>query len=223
VLGPLFSDLLQIPWANASILGTRSRGKSVMISRNVLQAIEGMYQAVSYVKFGPATLYRKFNTYVECLLLNSEVDLGIRWVPPHFQRAGAEELDRVLVNDTLDWLNKQGYEAVVKPFGKGLRHLMESQKRPELRTDVMRDMYEALEALVRKVTGNDLDLGRNNEFIHAVKASNEYKPMLRNYIGYANLFRHPAKTNQTRPNPSERETESFVYLTGLFIRLAMPE
>ncbi len=99
---------------------------------------------------------------------------------------------------------------------------MESQKRPELRADVITDMYEALEALAKKATGKDLDLVKNTGFIDAVKASAEYKTMLANYIGYANRFRHAAKQTTPRPTLSERETESFVYLTGLFIRLAMP-
>ena len=190
---------------------------------DVLKAIEGMYAAIPSTEYRYETLKRKLNAYVDHLLNISELDLGIRWKPPYFQRAGAEELDRVLVNDTLVWLRKKGYEAVAKPFEKGLRHLMESQKRPELRADVITDMYESLDALAKKATGNDLDLAKNNDFVDAVKASDEYKPMLKNYIGYANRFRHAVKAKQPRPSLSERETESFVYLTGLFIRLAMPE
>jgi hypothetical protein len=189
--------------------------------RRVLQAIEGMYLEV--LDLGSRDLEKRFNIYVKQLLEMSEVDLGIRWEPPHFFPAGAKELDHVLINDTLDWLRKQGYEAVVTPFEKGLHHLMESQRRPELRSDVITDMYEALEALAKKATGKDLDLAKNTGFIDAVKASVEYKTMLTNYINYANRFRHALKEKQTRPDLTERETESFVYLTGLFIRLAMPE
>jgi len=197
---------------------TRSLSRQVGDDFNdVLMAIEGMYLSHSSSEQG------ELSGLVDYLFLWSEVDLGIRWVPPHFQRAGAEELDRVLVNDTLDWLRKEGYEAVVSPFEKGLRHLMESQKRPELRGDVITEMYEALEALAKKATGKDLDLVKNTGFIDAVKASNEYKTILTNYINYANRFRHAVKEKQTRPDLTERETESFVYLTGLFIRLAMPE
>jgi hypothetical protein len=190
---------------------------------DVLQALEGMYVATTVSGPGSDNLRKKFNEYVNYVLRLSEVDLGIRWAPPHFQRAGAEELDRSLVNENLLWLRKKGYETVVKPFEKALRHLMESQKRPELRADVITDMYEALEALAKKATGKDLDLAKNTGFIDAVKASAEYRTMLANFIGYANRFRHAAKQNTPRPTLSERETESFVYLTGLFIRLAMPE
>jgi hypothetical protein len=190
---------------------------------DVLKAIEGMYAATIPRGLVSDSLRKKLNEYVNYVLRLSEVDLGIRWKPPYFQRAGAEELDRVLVNDSLQWLRKKGYNAVVRPFEKGLRHLTESQKRPELRADVITDMYEALEALARKATARDLDLVKNTGFVDSVKASKEYKTMLRNYINYANRFRHALKANQTRPELTERETESFVYLTGLFIRLAMPE
>jgi hypothetical protein len=187
---------------------------------DVLQAIEAIYEVVSTVR---RDLVGEFNGFVKLVLESSEVDLGIRWRPPHFYPAGAEELDQALVNENLQWLRKAGYESVVKPFEKGLRHLMESHKHPELRADVITDMYEALEAVAKKATGKDLDLAKNNDFIDTVKASNEYKKMLANYIGYANRFRHAVKETTPRPALSERETESFVYLTGVFIRLAMPK
>src|SRR5580704_16661123 len=66
---------------------------------DVLMAIEGMYRSLPGSRL-PDTLDRLVNRLFD----RSELDLGIRWVAPRFQRAGAEELDRVLVNDTLDWL-----------------------------------------------------------------------------------------------------------------------
>jgi hypothetical protein len=161
---------------------------------------------------------------VAYLLLVSEIDLAIRWRPPFFVPAGAEELDERLVNDNLLWLREDSsFEPVLTPYEKGLRHLVHSQNRPELLKDVITDMYESLEALAKLLTGRDSDLSANAElFIKQVKASDEYKVILKNYIDYANRFRHAARKTQPRPNLSDRETESFVYLTGLFIRLALP-
>ncbi len=157
------------------------------------------------------------------LLAESEVDLGIRWENGRFIPAGAEILDERLVNDQLRWLSKSGYESVLQPFQKGLEHLVHATKRPELLADVITDMYEALEALAKIITGRpDRDLSANRElFITKVKVSEAYKKLLREYVDYANQFRHGAIEGKPKPALSEREVESFIYLTGLFIRLAM--
>ena len=84
-------------------------------------------------------------------------------------------------------------------------------------------MYEALEALTKIVTNRpEKDLSANQElFIKRLKASEPYKKILKDYIEYANEFRHAQKAGEKRPDVSEAEVESFVYLTGLFVRLAM--
>jgi|SRR5712691_7622673 len=109
------------------------------------------------------------------------------------------------------------------PYEKGLRHFLEAEKRPEVLSDVITDMYEALEELAKIVTGRpNTDLSRNAEaFIKAVKASDAYKSILKEYIAYANRFRHSPKPVSPRPSLSTPEVESFIYLTGIFIRLAI--
>jgi hypothetical protein len=226
---PHFDSLKAATWRYvADKIGKRPQLDGRSLSRfigddffDVLKAMEGMFVAV--VTLGDDSHEKMFNHNLNYVLEISDIDLGIRWEPPEFQRAGAEELDRALVNENLLWLGEKGYDSVVKPFKKGLRHLMESRKRPELLSDVVRDMYESVEALAKIVTGRDADLSKNAELlINNVKASVEYKSMLKHYIDYANRFRHAPRANQPRPSLSGRETESFVYLTGLFIRLAMP-
>jgi len=85
-------------------------------------------------------------------------------------------------------------------------------------------MYEAIEALAKIQTRRDVDLSANRElFVKSVRASDQYKTLLKDYIEYANRFRHAVRSAEARPALSLKETESFVYMTGLFIRLAMPE
>jgi hypothetical protein len=108
------------------------------------------------------------------------------------------------------------------PFEKGLRHFLESLNKPDLLSDVVTDLYEAVEALAKIVTGRDKDLSANREqFLSRVRAAEEYKPLLRWYIEYANEFRHAADRGTPKPSLSAAEVESFVYLTGLFIRFAL--
>jgi hypothetical protein len=216
----------EIQRAVADALGKRvnfNRSLSSQIGDDffdALKAIEAMHIVASHAGYWNDQL----NRLVTYLLLASEIDLGIRWQPPFFVPAGAEELDDKLVNDNLIWLREDSsFEGVLTAYEKGLRHLLHSQNRPEVLKDVITDMYESLEALAKILTGRDSDLSGNAElFIKSVKASDEYKVILRNYVDYANRFRHAARKTQPRPVLSARETESFVYLTGLFIRLALP-
>jgi hypothetical protein len=182
-----------------------------------LQALEALYKSA-------AGHYRdKVNTLIINLLDESEVDLGIRWENGRFIKSGAKLLDDKLVNDILNWLRDNAYKSVIEPFEKGLEHFLHSDKRPEILADVITDMYEALEALSKIITQRlDKDLSANRElFISKVKASSQYKKILAEYIIYANEFRHAVKEGKSKPSLTSAEVESFIYLTGLFIRLAI--
>lgn len=153
----------------------------------------------------------------------SEADLGIRWKNGRFYKAGAPALDEALVNDPLGLLKAPGLEGVSTPFQKGLDHYLNSSSKPKLLTDVLTDMHEALEALAKIICNNDHDLSSNREeFISGLKLADSYKRMLKEYIKYANDFaRHAGPDGKQKPLPSRREVEGFMYLTGLFIRLAL--
>jgi hypothetical protein len=155
----------------------------------------------------------------------SEHDLGVRWKEGRFIRTGAGLLDERLVNESLRWLSSPKYKNVSKPFEKGLSLFLKAEKHSELLSDVITDMYESLEALAKIVTEKkSKDLSANAElFIKKIKASEEYKAILREYINFANAFRHAVAEGREKPSLSKREVESFIYLTGLFLRLAMGE
>lgn len=159
---------------------------------------------------------------IQRILDLSEVELGIAWKPPHFIPTGAKLLDDRLVNDSLEWLSGSRYEPVYKPFDKGLSHFLEASDKPQLLLDVITDMYEALEAMAKVMVGNNKDLSANRErFVNELPVSEKYKRLLKEYVAYANDFRHGDSQNQPRSEPAHAEVESFVYLTGLFIRLAV--
>jgi len=183
-----------------------------------LQALEVLFNSIN------DGYYReKANDLIVNLLVESEVDLGVRWENGRFIKSGAKILDDKLVNDVLHWLRDNAYTSVINPFEKGIEHFLHSEKRPELLSDVITDMYESLEALSKIVTNRpDKDLSSNRElFISKVKASSGYKKLLAEYINYANEFRHAAEEGKTKPSLNPAEVESFIYLTGVFIRLAM--
>lgn len=183
----------------------------------LLQAVESIYQALD------ESLQDELTNFVNGIIRRSETDLSIGWQPPIFLPTGARLLDEKLVNEQLHWLSDPKYSTVRRPFEKGLSHFLESEQKPQLLGDVVTDMYEAVEALAKIVTGRPhKDLSANREmFVSQVKASDHYKKLLREYITYANEFRHAEQEGKPRPSISRAEAESFVYLTGLFIRLAV--
>jgi len=159
---------------------------------------------------------------IEDIIALSECDLGISWQNGKFYKKGAPILDQKLVNESLGMLRDKKYENVVAPFEKGLKHLLQSQKEPERLADAIRDVYEALEALAKIVCESNRDLsGNRDSFIAKIDAPEFYKKVLKEYIDYACEFRHALKEGEKRRIPSEREVKAFIYLTGIFIRLAL--
>ena len=185
-----------------------------------LEALEGVYGALDQHKRA------KLDIAVCRLLDMSEIDLQVDWKKGRFYPTGARELDARLLNDSLDWLGEQEYLTVLRPFEKALDHLLRARAKPELLSDVVTDAYEALEALAKIVTGKDQTLDANHElFLAKICTSDEYKQVLndclKKYRPFAHSFRHGAATPAQKPSICYAEAESFVYLTGVFIRLAI--
>jgi hypothetical protein len=125
-----------------------------------LHAIEVLYKDF----FGQnSSEHEEFVALLGRVMDASEIDLGIQWENGQFIWSGAALLDEHLVNDPLRWLRSPGYETVLLPFEKALGHFLHASTRPELLSDVVTDMYEALEALARIVTGRDRDLAGNQQ------------------------------------------------------------
>jgi hypothetical protein len=185
-----------------------------------VQTLEELY--ISLIKQRRKKIAQAIAKTIKDILNKSEFDLGIEWKNGQFILKGAEILDKELINKSLDWLDKNKYRGVYNPFSLGLKHFLESEKNPDLLNNVIRDMYEALEALAKIITNRNKDLSANKDlFISKVKASNEYKAILKAYINYANNYRHAESLNKERAELKPNEVESFIYLTGLFIRFCI--
>ena len=181
----------------------------------VLRAIEAFWTGAPHMR-------GRLDKVVLNILEQSELDLGVRWDNGKFLPTGAELLDRAVVDDPLHWLRQSGHDTVVQPFEKALRHFLEAPKRTDLHSDVVTDAYEALEALAKIVTSKNRDLSANREaFISKLGFEDFHKKLLREYVTYGCKFRHAEGGVAPRPDPSRAEAEFFLYLTGLFIRLAM--
>jgi len=185
-----------------------------------LQGIEALFETFTSGGYSSSDV-NKIDGIVQEAITLSEGDLGIRWVNGVFRPSGAKLLDEALVNDNLKWLSDRKYTNVLTPFSKGLDHFLEAYRKPERLADTVTDMYEALEAMAKVITGSAGDLSGNREaLISKLRLNNYYKKMLKDYIEYANQFRHGIDKGVERRPPRPNEVEAFIYTTGLFLRLA---
>lgn len=214
----LVATELGIRYENQYLFSTYAHDDFVKL----LHALEALYNTLELLEEGSGT---KVEMIVETVILKSEIDLEIEWKSGVFKKTGAKLLDEELINEPLQWLDDLKYKNVLNPFKKGLSHYMEAQKNPEKLSDTVTDMYEALESMAKVVTGRDnKDLSGNRElFVSKLGLSDYYKKMLKDYIEYACEYRHGVEPTKKREPPKPNEVESFIYMTGLFIRLAIQQ
>jgi hypothetical protein len=187
-----------------------------------LRALEALYEAFDqeYNDDRP----RMLEEIIVSALAQSDLDLGVEWRDGAFWPAGARLLDEALVNENLKWLADKGYQDVLVPFEKGLGDFLEAIQKPERLADTVTDVYEAVEALAKRITGKERHLSENAElFVSKLKLGEYYKKMLKDYIKYANDYRHAAKLGKGKQPLSRNEVEAFIYTSGLFIRLAVQQ
>ena len=215
VLGEEHKESSTSPASFAKVMTQHIGGDFV----RALHFVEGFYSAIQ-VKIECVPI---FDRAVADTIAQSEVDLGISWQNGVFSKKGAELLDNQLVNEPLRCLAEPKYGTVHGPFQKGLSHLLEGTKDTQRLGDSVTDMYEALEAIAKIVTGKPIKelSGLRDEFIAKLRLPDTHKRMLKEYIDYGCEFRHALEAGETRRWPLEHEAEHFVYMTGMFIRLAI--
>jgi hypothetical protein len=191
----------------------------------LLLCLEALYAAFKECRsFSSQWEIEKLDEIIKWALSISEIDLSVEWDNGVFRKRGAELLDSHLVREPMKWLADTKYYNVLAPFKKGLAHYLEANKNPEKLADTVTDIYEALEAMAKCVTGRDKELSANRElFVSKLELGAQYGKMLSDYIVYANDYRHSAEPSKTRANPNPNEVEAFIYTTGLFIRLAVKQ
>ena len=194
--------------------------KGIVDFRLLLRSLEALYEALYLYTPDRALILEDIITSA---LKESEISLGVQWRNGVFWPSGAKILDTALVNDNLDWLADPQFKNILRPFQKGLKKYLEAQNKPDKLADVVTDMYEALETTAKFVTGNQTkDLSGNREqFVTKLELSLYYGIILRDYIKYANEYRHGIEVSRERIPLIPKEVEAFIYLTGLFIRLAL--
>ena len=150
---------------------------------------------------------------IELALSRCSCDIGVRWKEGFFYPAGAEELDKPLIEDTLAWLKDCPNER--RDYRTALQHYLEGKSFG----DVIKNCYSAVEGVARNVLGNNKTLDNNrDELLAKVNLSGGWKSMLANYIKYAHDYRH---ASEERHEITKQEAEAYLYMTGLIIRLVI--
>jgi hypothetical protein len=148
---------------------------------------------------------------VQSIISQSTCNIGVRWKVGFFYPNGAKELDESLIDETLVWL--KDYPNEKKDYQQALEHYL----RDKSSGDVIKNCYSAIEGLARNILGNDKTLDNNkDELLSKIKLSDGWKAILANFIKYAHDFRH---ASEQRHEITKQETEGYLYMTGLVIRL----
>ena len=152
----------------------------------------------------------------------SPTDLNLRLVKSKKRYSifpkGSQLLDDKLVDDSLNILTNPKYQSVRIAFEKGLKeYLQSSQDRSKLK-NCLRDMQLSMDEL-SKIVLKDKNVGIK----HLIKNENWSKTGLNDYYKKI-LFEYNEMLDKLSKHSSasmlsEKEVESVVYLTGLFIRL----
>ena len=133
---------------------------------------------------------------------------------------GSELLDVKLVDDSLNILSKPKYESVKIAFEKGLKEYLQSSQDKSKLKNCLRDMQLAMDEL-SKIVLKDRNVGVK----HLIKNENWPKTGLNDYFKKM-LFEYNEMLDKLSKHSSvskfsEKEVESVIYLTGLFIRLIL--
>ena len=175
----------------------------------VLCALYNHIQLESDSKIGREWLSKQ----IKVTLSRCTRDIGVRWEEGFFYPAGAEEMDKPLIEGTLTWLNEYPNER--KDYEGALQIYLAGESLP----DVIRNCYSAVEGVVRNVLGNDRTLDNNkDELLKQMDLSDGWKSILATYIKYAHDYRH---ASAGRHEITKQEAEAYLYMTGLIIRLTI--
>ncbi len=154
------------------------------------------------------------NGWIETAFTVATVDLGVRWKDGMFYPSGAKELDEKLIDDNLDWLAK--FPETKKQFSTALQHFKTSLTNVSARKDAITNAYSAMERLAQHILSNSKNFDANsNELVSRLNLPKEYT----NILHYYKQIAHEYSSRHAGSECNHNETEAFIYLTGLLMRL----
>lgn len=152
--------------------------------------------------------------------LNQPISIGVSWRDGRFYPEGVEEFDEKLISDVLKWLEtKPKIQALYK---NALDQYSQSLSDPIKRKDVISNSFQAVEKLTQEFLESPKQSFDNNfnDLVNKLRLDKEWKKIFNSYRELSKEFgRHAGRTDNFIPN--QEDTEAFLYLSGLIMRLAL--
>lgn len=160
----------------------------------------------------------KISLWIKTAVSNANIDLGVRWSSGMFYPSGAELLDEKLIDEILGILHAEDKKSILVAYQKGLKEFSESNKDKSKLKNVVRDMQLSLDETSKVLLGD-----KNIGFKHLLKDKN-WDEIVKNkfyqkIFFQLNEFADKLAKHKAEAEFDEYEVETFVYLTGIFIRL----
>lgn len=191
---------------------------SAVRNQNIERCILICEIALGIVRKGYPSLYERFTESIEEAMQYCALNPGFNFHDGKFTRAGAEELDRALVLETLTWL--ENFPQTRELFENSLGSLLRKNLK-----DAITNAYSSLESLVKTILKKDKPFDSDEmrkEFVRFVGLEEHWGQMLFLYSKTAHEFssRHGQREgNEPNTELTYELAEFYVYMTGTFIRL----
>jgi hypothetical protein len=154
------------------------------------------------------------------LALSQPISLGISWRNGRFYPEGVKEFDEKLISDVLIWLeNKPKIKAL---YQNALDHYSKSINDPIKRKDVFSNAFQAVEKLTKEFLETSTNAFDNN-FNALIKKLDLHKEWSKIFNSYKELSKEFGRHGGNNDNfiPEQADTEAFLYLSGLIMRLIL--
>jgi len=154
------------------------------------------------------------------IALNQPISLGVSWRDGKFYPEGVEEFDEKLIEDVIKWLESKPKISVL--YKNALDHYSQSISDSVKRKDVISNAFQAVEQLTRGYLESKKSSFDNNfnALVDKLAINKEWKKIFNSYRELSKEFgRHAGSGDNFIP--SQEDTEAFLYLSGLIMRLVL--
>lgn len=184
----------------------------------LVEVLYDYYQRSNNV-YGSEDWIEKINKVVK-YALNQPTSLGVSWRDGKFYPEGIEEFDEKLISDVVKWLEKK--PKIQALYKNALDHYSQSLTDPIKRKDVVSNSFQAVEKLTKEFLETTKESFDNNfnSLVDKLDLDKEWKKIFNSYKELSKEFgRHAGSNNNFIPK--QEDTEAFLYLSGLIIRLIL--
>ncbi len=154
------------------------------------------------------------------LALNQPLSLGVTWRNGKFYPEGVEEFDEKLIEDVLKWLENNKKIQIL--YKNALDNYSQSLQNAIKRKDTISNAFQSVEKLTQEYLNSFKGSFDNNfnQLVDTLGLDKEWKKIFNSYKELSKEFGRHAGNNDNFI-PSIEDTEAFLYISGLILRLIL--